>query len=149
MFPPIPQTRDYHIRMPMDRWVKTACENVGCEQWRNGWESSFDESMDCGLTETRCLSNCRWLPGGVPCGACSAAYVRQFSGRTFVERRTEAGLTVFLFEPHQRCFAEHRTRPARLLVHEGGQTREHVSFADLAEDYTEHTGHLADQAQRG
>jgi hypothetical protein len=124
-----PQTRDYHIRMPMDRWVRTACQASGCENWRHGWETHVDEAT--------------------PLGRQQAAYIRTQSGRTFTERRTAAGLTVFVFEPGQRCFAEHRTRPARLLVHEGGRTREHVSFADLAEDYTEHTGHLAVQAERG
>jgi hypothetical protein len=127
MFPPA--SRDYHVRMPMDRWVKTACEAVGCEQWRYGWETHIDEATALGRLQ--------------------GEYIRLQSGRTFTERRTEAGLTVFTFEPHQRCFEEHRTRPARLLVHEGGRTREHVSFADIAEDYTEHTGRLAEQAERG
>jgi hypothetical protein len=62
--------------------------------------------------------------------------------------RAPDGLTVFRFASHQRCFEEHRTRPARLLVRDGG-IREHVSFSDLAEDYTEHVGRLAEQAQKG
>jgi hypothetical protein len=125
MFPP---TRDYHVHMPMDRWVKTVCEDAGCQEWRHGWETHVDEATGLGVEQ--------------------AAYIRQHSGRTFTEHRTGA-LTVFRFPSGQRCFAEHRTRPARLLVHEGGRTREHVSFADLAEDYTEHVGHLAEQAERG
>lgn len=123
-----PQTRDYHLHMPMDRWVKLACRDADCDAWRHGWETHVDEAT--------------------PLGCEQAAYIRLRSGRTFTERRS-GGLTVFVFEPFQRCFAEHRTRPARLLVHEGGRTREHVSFADLAEDYTEHTGRLAEQIQRG
>jgi hypothetical protein len=59
------------------------------------------------------------------------------------------GLTVFRFDPRQRCFEEHRTRPARLLVRDGGQVREHVSFSDIAEDYTEHVGRLAELQQKG
>jgi hypothetical protein len=122
-------TRDYHIRMPMDRWVKTACEDVGCENWRYGWETHVDEATALGQAQ--------------------AVYIRQHSGRTFTEFRTAAGITVFRFASGQRCFAEHRTRPAQLLVHDGGQVREHVSFTDLAEDYTEHVGHLAEQAEKG
>jgi len=125
---PAPETRDYHIRMPTDRWVKLACQDADCDDWRHGWETHVDEAT--------------------PLGCEQAAYIRRLSGRTFTERRA-GGITVFVFEPFQRCFAEHRTRPARLLVHEGGRTREHASFADLAEDYTEHTGRLADQAQKG
>jgi hypothetical protein len=121
--------RDYHIRMPLDRWVKTACQAVGCENWRNGWETHIDEAT--------------------PLGKLQGEYIRGQSGRTFTERRTGEGLTVFTFASGQRCFAEHRTRPARLLVHEGGRTREHVSFTDLADDYTEHTGRLAEQIERG
>jgi hypothetical protein len=123
------QTRDYHVRMPMDRWVRTACEDSGCDAWRYGWETHVDEAT--------------------PLGVQQAAYIRAHSGRTFTERRDGAGITVFVFEAGQRCFAEHRTRPARLLVHEAGQVREHVSFAGLAEDYTEHTGRLAGLIERG
>lgn len=121
--------RDYHVRMPADRWVRTACETVGCGSWRYGWETHIDEAT--------------------PLGRDQAAYIRTQSGRTFTEWRTAAGVTIFVFEAGQRCFAEHRTRPARLLVHEGGQVREHSYWEDLAEDYTEHVGRLAGLIQRG
>lgn len=124
------ETRDYRIRMPADRWVKAACEDTGCEQWRHGWDTLVDERTGLGKQQ--------------------AAYIRTQAGRTFREMAAPDGLTVFRFDPGQRCFAEHRTRPARLLVTHGHQiVREHVSFGDIAEDYTEHTGRLADQAQEG
>lgn len=122
-------TRDYRIRMPFDRWVKTACADAGCDAWRHGWQTHVDEATGLGQRQ--------------------AAYIRREAGRTFTEQRTGTGITVFTFPPRQRCFAEHRTRPARLLVAEGGRVREHASFADLAEDYTEHVSRLADLAQRG
>lgn len=122
-------SRDYIIRMPRDTTVRAACEDVSCDAWRHGWETHVDEATALGREQ--------------------AAYIRQHSGRTFTERRTGAGVTVFVFEPRQRCFAEHRTRPARLLVRDGGRVREHTTFAGLAEDYTEHTGRLAGQAERG
>lgn len=123
-------TRDYVVHMPPDRWVKTACEEAGCENWSYGWESLIDERT--------------------PLGQAQAAYIRTESGRTFRELKDPGGLTVFRFESGQRCFAEHRTRPVRLSVATNGLTlRTHASLADLAEDYTEHVGRLAGQYQKG
>lgn len=123
-------TRDYLVRMPRDTSIVAACEDVGCDNWRYGWDTLIDEATDLGRQQ--------------------AAYIRARSGRTFREMKAPDGLTVFRFEPHQRCFEEHRTRPARLLVRDAGRiVREHVSFGDIAEDYTEHVGRLAEQAQRG
>ena len=122
-------TRDYIVHMPRDVTVRAACEDAGCEQWLYGWDSLIDEST--------------------PLGQAQAAYIRQRSGRTFREMRAPDGLTVFRFEARQRCFAEHRTRPARLAVRSGGLIRRHASLGDLAEDYTAHVGHLAEQYERG
>lgn len=125
----LPLTRDYLVRMPKDTTVRAACEDVSCESWRYGWDSLIDEATDLGKSQ--------------------ADYIRQHSGRTFREMRAPDGLTVFRFDAHQRCFAEHRTRPARLLVRQGGQLREHATFSDIAEDYTEHTGRLAELVEKG
>lgn len=123
-------TRDYRVHMPRDVTVKAACEDVDCENWRYGWDSLIDERTSLGQAQ--------------------AEYIRDKSGRTFREMRAPDGLTVFRFEPHQRCFEEHRTRPARLSVAVGGRTLvAHASLADLAEDYTQHCGTLAAQFERG
>lgn len=125
-------TRDYRVQMPRDVTVKAACEDVDCENWRYGWDSLIDESTSLGQAQ--------------------AEYIRGKSGRTFIEMRTAPPdcLTVFRFERHQRCFEEHRTRPARLSVAVGGRTLvTHSSLADLAEDYTQHCGTLAAQFERG
>lgn len=124
--------RVYRIHMPHDLTVVAACEDVGCDQWRSGWETVCDESTKQ--------------------GALVAAWIRSGqSGRTYRELAAVAGQpAVFRFDSGQRCFAEHRTRPGRLLVHQGGRVaREHVSLGDLAEDYTEHTGRIAGQLERG
>lgn len=141
-------TRDYHVHMPRDSLVRAACEDAGCEQWRDGWDSAIDESTDC-HGDPRMV--CAWIRGGQrPCGACQARYIRFQSGRTFTEVKAANGVTVFRFEPRQRCFAEHRTRPAVLTVETGGiRLRAHSSLADLAEDYTQHVGELATQFERG
>ena len=122
-------TRDYRVHMPLDRWIKTVCEEVNCDNWRFGWDSQVDESDKLGRAQ--------------------AEYIRHTSQRAFTEMKGPNGTTVFRFESGQRCFAEHRTRPARLTVETGGLTlRTHSSLAGLAEDYTEHVGRLADQYER-
>jgi hypothetical protein len=121
-------TRDYVVRMPRDTLVRSACEDVECEGWREGWESHIDE--------------------GTVLGQAQADYIRRHSGRTFTELRS-GPVTVFRFPGGQRCFAEHRTRPARLLVRQGHMIREHGTFTSIAEDYTEHAGRLAEMVQKG
>lgn len=83
----------YRIYSPPDRRLKAACEQVRCHNRQFGWESAIDEAT--------------------PLGRAQAHYIRHQSGRTFTERRTAAGLTVFRFEPGQRCFDEHFTLPER------------------------------------
>jgi len=125
-------TRDYRVHMPPDRMIVTACEDFGCDNWRYGWE------IPCDLD--------------TPQGREAAELIRSgATRRTYRELGAAPGarMIVFRFDPHQRCFDEHRTRPGRALVMRAGRIiREHASLADLAEDYTEHTGRLAGQAER-
>lgn len=129
-----PGARVYRVHMPHDLTVVAACADVGCDSWRFGWETVCDESVEAQAVVAMAIRS-----GG--------------SGRAFTEMssvRDGRKVAVFRFEAGQRCFAEHRTRPGRLLVHQGGHVaREHVSLSDLAEDYTEHVGQLAEQQERG
>jgi hypothetical protein len=130
-----PDARAYRVHMPHDTTVKAACEDVGCDQWRTGWETVLDESTEM--------------------GALTAAWIRSGQcGRTFREFppgwRNGQQVSIFRFDSGQRCFAEHRTRPGRLLVYSRGRgIAEHTSLRFLAEDYTEHAGRLAGQQERG
>lgn len=133
---PVGAYQTYSITSPTDATVKAACEQVGCEAWLHGWESTIDESTELGQRQ--------------------AAYIRQQSGRTFKEQRTDAGLTVFRFDSRQRCFAEHRTRPELYVVRDGdwrgnptGRRRQHASAADWVEDFGEHQQRIADQVEKG
>ncbi len=126
----------YSITAPRDTGVIAACHEVGCPAWRDGWETTVDEATQLGTNQ--------------------AAYIRTGSRRTFRERRTDAGLTVFVFESGQRCFAEHRTRPDLFAVRDGdwrgnptGRVRQHTRPLDWAEDFMEHEDHLADQRKKG
>jgi hypothetical protein len=121
-------TRDYRLLMPPDIQVRAACEDVRCENWRHGWETHVDEAT--------------------PLGREQAAYIRRLSGRTFTEHRTGAGITVFRFSSGQRCFAEHRTRPARWLV-AAGSVREHANMRDWVDDLGEHVTQIEDQRKKG
>jgi hypothetical protein len=121
-------TRDYLLRMPPDTTVVAACHEVRCEAWQFGWDTIVDERT--------------------PLGAAQAAYIRHQSGRTFREMGSPDGVTVFRFESRQRCFAEHRTKPARWLVR-GYGLREHSSMRGWIDDLAEHVGQLEDQIRRG
>lgn len=133
---PVHAYKTYAIATPSDKLVRAACEQVGCAAYRNGWESVIDESTELGARQ--------------------ADYIRLYSGRTFRERRTDAGLTAFRFESGQRCFAEHQTRPEVYGVRDGdwrgnptGQARLHTRPTDWVEDFGEHQQTLADRLERG
>ena len=99
-------TRDYKIRLPRDVTIRAACEDVRCEHWLYGWDTFADEREDLGRRQ--------------------AAYFRSGqSGREYREMgRNEDGVTIFRFASHQRCFREHRTRPARWLIRGTSGVRE-------------------------
>ncbi len=133
---PVGAYQTYTVTSPLDRWVKSACEDVGCWAWKNGWQSLVDETTDIGRLR--------------------AKYIRRMSRRTFTERRGPGGVTEFRFPSGQRCFEEHRTRPEIYVVRggdwRGNPTRErrtHHRAADWVEDFGEHQQQVADQVARG
>jgi hypothetical protein len=126
----------YEIRALPDTTVVAACKDVGCEYWRDGWDSPVDE---------------RTVEGRM-----QAYTIRRHSGRTFTELRRADGVTVFRFAPYQRCFREHRTKPDLWLKRDGdwrqnptGRKRLHQRATDWVEDFQEHEGRLADLRQKG
>ena len=126
----------YSISVGRDVEVVAACKDVGCEYWRDGWDTHIDESTDLGKAQ--------------------ASYIRRQSGRTFTELRTAAGITIFRFASGQRCFREHRTRPDLFVVRDGDwrgnptkRGRVHANGRDWAEDFAEHEIALADLRQKG
>jgi hypothetical protein len=130
--PPLRQrrTRDYVVRMPPDRWVRAACEQVRCEKWQFGWDTVLDERTP----EGRDAAN--WIRSGA-------------SGRDFREMRG-GDVTVFRFSPHQRCFEEHRTRPASWLVRAGQQVvGRHTDMSGWVDDLDQHVGILGEQLKKG
>jgi hypothetical protein len=118
-------TRDYALLMPKDTFIREACADIGCASWQHGWETRVDEATALGVEQAR--------------------YIRRESGRTFTEHRSGA-ITVFRFPGGQRCFAEHRTKPARFLVR---GVREHSNLGDWIEDIAEHVTTIEDLRKRG
>lgn len=128
--------KSYQVVMPRDSMIRAACEDVSCDAFRLGWQTFTDERTELGMMQ--------------------AAYIRQKSGRTFREQRTGDGMTVFTFEPGQRCFAEHQTRPQRFIVRGGdhrgnprGEFRQHAGPADWVEDMSEHLDRINTAIERG
>lgn len=128
----------YSISMGRDVEVVAACKDVGCEYWRDGWDSPVDERTEQGRMWAHMI---RHDPA---------------MRRDFKELRREDGVTIFRFAPYQRCFQEHRTVPDLFVARDGdwrgnptGRGRVHSSGRDWAEDFIEHEGALADLRARG
>lgn len=126
----------YAITAQQDRYIIQACKDAGCAYWRDGWESPIDERTEQGRM---------W-----------AYLIRKESGRSFKECRRADGVTVFRFDPYQRCFQEHRTKADLLVVRHGdwrgnpsGWSRVHTRPQDWVEDFMEHEGALGDLRQKG
>lgn len=131
---PVAAYQTWSVESRPDKRVKTVCERVGCRRWREGWDSVIDESTQLGKAQ--------------------AAFIRG-SGRTFREMRNGVGLTVFRFEPYQRCFQDHQTIPERYLVRGGdyraavGKVRVHQRASDWVEHVQEHMGRLLAERDKG
>jgi hypothetical protein len=133
---PVSAFKTYSVNQGPDLMIRWTCEEIRCEAWLNGWRTLIDEST--------------------PFGQAQAAYIRHKAGRTFREQRDVGGLTVFTFESHQRCFAEHKTQPQRFGVRHGdfrgnpdGWSRAHANAADWLEDFAEHQQRVAADQARG
>lgn len=135
--------RTFEVAQPITTHYRQAtCAEVRCLAYESGWQSGIDESTDLGQRQ--------------------AHYIRKQSGRSFTESRSEVGITVFVFEPGQRCFASdtHRVpleRPALYVVREGdwrGNPREieprvHARAADWVDEFANHQDRLATEIDRG
>ena len=121
--------KTYQIVSPLStHWRDGTCEEAGCKGYEFGWQTAVDEATDLGARQ--------------------AHYIRRQSGRRFTERRTEIGLTAFVFEPGQTCFATHKVpleRPELYVVRGGdwrgnprGDVRRHSSPDAWVDDFATH-----------
>jgi hypothetical protein len=161
--------KTYQVTSPPDTHVVVVCEQVGCLAWRNGWDTVVDERThlltdpDAMYAEATRLGHEPSEAGAVLrelilLGVRQAEYIRSGqSGRSFRELRTEDGRTVFRFDSHQRCFAEHRSRAELYVVRDGDwrgnprgtAPRQHVRAADWVEDFAGHQDRIKTAHERG
>jgi len=139
---PVTAMRTYAVARPLATHFRPAtCEETACPAWLFGWLTKVDESTDLGQRQ--------------------AHYIRHDKSRRHVETRAEDGLTVFTFEPGQRCFntVQHKLpldKPEIYTVRDGdwrgnptGRVMHHQSADDWVEDFGEHQDALADRLERG
>lgn len=137
---PVQAYKTYQIAAPVaTHYRRGRCEEVDCSHQAGGWASPIDESTALGQQQ--------------------AWYIRNQAGRRFVEDRNQMpGVTLFVFEPGQQCFAEHQVpldRPALYIVR-GGDWRGNPT-GDLVrrrpdewvDDFAAHQDKLATELEKG
>ncbi|MFJ4682059.1 hypothetical protein [Streptomyces sp. NPDC088789] len=126
---------------------QATCEEVGCDQFRQGWRVHLEALTPDLVHEARtarCVVNGRQVP------------------YRYREERVAEGQTYLVFEAGQPCFrvAEHRApigRPPLYLVRDGDhrgnprgtKARFHQRPDNWVEDFAEHQQALADEIKKG
>lgn len=128
----------HQVISPSDRMIIAACSDVGCLNYRYGWDSLIDERTDLGRRQAAAIRSGR-------------------HGRTYRELPAiGGGVTVFRFDAHQRCFSEHRTRRELYVVRGGtptvstGLIRQHTRPGDFVDELrTNLDARITDRQKRG
>lgn len=135
--------KTYAWSMPLaSHWRPATCEEVGCDQYRHGWVSTFDLGTDLGLRQYE--------------------YCKADRERSFHMQRVSLTLVKFVYKPGNRCFrsGDHRLPlglPARFYVAGGDfrgnpratPVRVHQRPEDWADDFASHQDRIATAIQRG
>jgi hypothetical protein len=133
--------KTYGLRQPSATHFRAAtCEEAECLNFLNGWETAVDEATELGQRQ--------------------AHYIRHDRTRRALEAH-RGPLTVFTFEPGQRCFGadQHRVLVGReplFFVREGdfrgnpsGQVRKHARAQDWVDDFATHQDRLNAEIEKG
>jgi len=137
---PVEAVKTYQISKPIPTHFRPgSCAEARCENMQHGWQTIVDEATDLGARQAR--------------------YIRRDSSRRFTETRDESGLTMFIFEPGQTCFAHHQIsleREPLYIVRGGdwrgnprGETWQHANADDWVDDCANHQQALADRLSQG
>lgn len=139
---PMQAYQTYALATPLRTHFQPAtCAQVGCAHWRDGWRMVIDPNTELGRKQL--------------------SYIRLKSGRAYADvSALDSPLVTLLFNPGQRCFAQHRVpipeREPLLRVragdwrgNPGGPTRVHVRSADWVEDFAEHQLKIIEERKRG
>lgn len=145
--------KTYRVAAPLpSHWRPATCEEVDCPSYLQGWKTVIDEATELGQRQAHYVRS--------ECLDDAAANRPAVGGRRRYREAREAGLTVFTFEPGQRCFATHSQPLERepLYVVRGGDwrgnprgipARVHQRGEDWVEDFASHQQKLADRIERG
>ncbi len=135
--------KTYTVAAPLvSHWRKATCEEVQCQAHTSGWLTIVDERT----------------PGVTTLAARQAHYIRNDSGRSFIESPDESGFTVFDFAPGQSCFEPHKIktdRPEIYLVKRGDHRTNgvtpftHSRSDDWVEDFAIHQQTISDEIKKG
>jgi hypothetical protein len=94
-----------HMVQTPDHFYTAECREAKCPHYEFGWTTTINEQTDLGKRQAR--------------------YIRKDARRKFIESKTDAGLTVFLFEAGQRCFQTHKLQtgeaPIKLVTAPDGR----------------------------
>lgn len=137
------QYKTYSIRSPIATHTRPAtCAEFDCEAYVHGWTTTVDLGTQLGRDQ--------------------ADYIRQASGRHFVEEKLPDGLVAFHFPSEQKCFAasSHRVpldRPEFYTVRHGDhrirvrpdEVTRHSGAAAWLDDFGTHQDKLARVLNRG
>lgn len=138
---PAEMYKTYRVSAPHSTHFRPGtCSEVDCPNYTKGWKTTVDESTDLGKQQ--------------------AHFIRLESKRKAVESKDPTGLTVFVFEPGQRCFMQHQVRLDRepTFSLQGGDFRGNPrgatptlfkSAEDWRDDFAEHQETLADRLEQG
>ena len=94
-----------HIVQTPNHFYTADCRKANCPHHEFGWTTTIDEQTDLGKRQGH--------------------YIRKDAGRKFTESKNYVGLTVFLFEPGQKCFQTHKLQtgeaPIKLVTAPDGR----------------------------
>ena len=129
----------FQVASPLEtHWRPATCEEIDCQAYLFGWQTTVDERIELGQRQ--------------------AHHIRHDNTRRYTEVRVFA-LTVFAFEPGQRCFGsgQHRVRERpEIFIKKDGDWRgnptgrKHIlGSQDWVDDFGEQLGKLKDQHEKG
>jgi hypothetical protein len=94
-----------HIVQTPNHFYTAECREAKCPHYEFGWTTTIDEKTELGKRQGH--------------------YIRKDPRRKFIESRNYVGLTVFLFEPGQKCFQAHKLQtgeaPIKLVTAPDGR----------------------------
>ena len=136
---PVKHMQTFQFTSPVSTHRRPAtCDEVECPQQANGWKMFIDLGTDLGQKQGH--------------------YIKYESGRKYVATKQADGTFELVFEPGQKCFAQHTVsleREANYLVRSGdhrtpgSKARRHVRAEDWIDEFATNQDRLKDIIEKG